>query len=155
MPTSDPFRFLRGLGLAVGSLLLVSGAVFASQAARPAGDDRAASSPSPSSAGFSASELLDLVSRDGSPEAAESSEPMESPEASPSAEAEDVERASHEAQGSPSTEASHSAEPSESEHENESSEASASPDDNGGESGDDHSGPGGGDDGDGSGHHDD
>ncbi len=142
--TTDRFRFLRGLGLAVASLLVISGAVFASQSGLPSGDDPLGSeasesehaSPSPSSSDLSAGELLDQLSQHPSADESESEEPMETPEA----EASESER-EHAAESPEASE-------SEREHAAESPEASprasSSPDDHGGHPGDDNSGPGGG-----------
>ena len=58
MQTGDRFRLLRGFGLAAGALLLVSGAVFASQAGLPtdaAGDRTDASDSAEASVGPCAS----------------------------------------------------------------------------------------------------
>ena len=73
MPPGDRYRIFRGLGLAVAALLLVRGAVCASNAGRGGSD-----------ATINAAGQSDEAS--ASAEASESAEPSESPEASASPE---------------------------------------------------------------------
>jgi hypothetical protein len=154
MPTTDRFRFLRGLGLAVASLLVISGAVLASQPGLPSGEDRPGSeasesqhpSPSPSSPAVSAGELLDQLGRQASPDESESAEPVETPGAPETHEAEAGQSVRDHATTSPRASGSPEAQESEREHASGSPEATSSPDDHGGESGHGGSGPGGGDD---------
>jgi hypothetical protein len=153
MPTSDRFRLLRGLGLAVASLLVISGAVFASQSGLPAdgdqekADESMEAMASPSSSFDSAQELLERLSTDASADASEPAQPMESAEPIESTEPIETPEAratqddaavgastSEHEEGSESPEASeseaeHAAEPSEA---SESPKASASPNDHGG-----------------------
>jgi hypothetical protein len=149
MQTNDRMRILRGAGLAVGALLLVSGAVFASQAGLPSGNDRVdndagasqEASAAPSADELTVNDLFDQVRMEASGEdddaAEEASRSAEaSPEESP--EGREVEHESEHASALESASASPEASESEDEdHESErehatsSPEATASPDDEG------------------------
>jgi len=149
MQTNDRMRILRGAGLAVGALLLVSGAVFASQAGLPSGDDRIdddagasqEASAAPSTNELTVNDLFDQVRTEASGEDDDAvEEASRSPEASPEASPEDregeheSEHASASGTASASPEAGeHEDEDRESEHEHATSspEATASPDDGG------------------------
>jgi len=136
MQPGDRVRIFRSLAMGLGSLLLLSGAVFASQSGHRA-DDRLQAAPS------------------GSQEASESAEPSRSPDVDgfPGGQVED---ASHSPEASPEDEAGDddNASPSASQLADEDrggEDGTSGPggeDDNSGPGGgeDDHSGPGGGDD---------
>lgn len=157
MQTNDRMRILRGAGLAVGALLLVSGAVFASQAGLPSGDDRMdgdagasqEASAAPSAGELTVNDLFDQVRMEASGEDDDAiEEASRSPEASPEASPEDREVEHESEHASASGSASASPEASETEDEDHESEqehatsspaATASPDD-GGHGGDDDGG---------------
>lgn len=89
MQSGDRFRVLRGLGLGVGSLLLLSGAVLAAQSGRPADDGArpaASASANDASAAPSRSPEVDPFQGGEVEDASESPEAFAEDGARPSAE---------------------------------------------------------------------